>query len=305
MTGILNNGAAGANQGGSNGRLEMRRIGDVTVLEHIQRVPKESRVKQLAKAGWQPKKQGILLVAAITDGDYAGTYHVYDGGTRWRLAKRTVGDDYVMPCWVEEMTEAEAAEKFDIFNSESKKPTAYDHYKVGVAYGEPYQKAIKRALDQLGLVGGETSSYGNGDPGVVAALAASKRIIEGAYRGAKDAADDDERWDIAVERLVEVLGVLRDAYTDDSAHDADMMQAVARLRAQHGEFGPEVRRHLVNTIGSTTVSMWRSLAQRVQDQTGSQGGSSSRANFIAQILASEHNKTASGAAKLDTALVRS
>jgi hypothetical protein len=50
--------------------------------------------------------------------------------------------------------------------------------------------------------------------------------------------------------------------------------------------------------------MWRSLAQRVQDQSGSQGGSSSRANFIAQILASEHNKTAPATAKLDTALAR-
>lgn len=216
----------------------------------------------------------------------------------------TVGEDYVMPCWVEEMSEAEAAEKFDIFNSESKKPTAYDHYKVGIAYGEPYQVAIKRALDELGLVGGETSSYGNGEPGVVAALAACKRVVEGAYKGARDAGNDDLRWQLASDRLSEVLGVMRDAYTDDSAHDADMLQAVARLRAQHGEFGPAVRRHLVNTIGSTTVSMWRSLAQRVQDQTGSQGGSSSRANFIAQILASEHNKTAASDAKLDTALSR-
>lgn len=295
---------SGTHTGDTNGRLEMRRIGDVTVLEHIQRVPKESRVKALGKSGWQPKKQGILLVAKITDGNHMGTHHVYDGGTRWRLAKSTVGDDYVMPCWVEDMTEAEAAEKFDIFNSESKKPTAYDHYKVGIAYGEPYQTAIKVALDDLGLVGGESSSYGNGEPGVVAALAACKRIIEGAYKSARDQTDDTVRWARASERLVEVLAVMRDAYTDDTAHDADMMQAVARLRAQHGEFGPEVRRHLVNTIGATTVSMWRSLAQRVQDQTGSQGGSSSRANFIAQILASEHNKTASGPATLDTALVR-
>jgi hypothetical protein len=34
------------------------------------------------------------------------------------------------------MTEAETADKLDIVNSESKKPTAYDHDKVGIAYGE-------------------------------------------------------------------------------------------------------------------------------------------------------------------------
>jgi hypothetical protein len=301
MTGI--NGASSAT-GVTNGRLEMRRIGDVTVLEHIQRVPKASRIKTLGRDGWQEKKQGILLVALIKDGEHAGTYHVYDGGTRWLLAQETVGPDYVMPCWVEEMTEAEAAEKFDIFNSESKKPTAYDHYKVGIAYGEPHQIAIKKALDALGLEGGETSDYGNGEPGVVAALAACKRIIQGAYKTARDANSDQERWDSASGRLAEVLSIMRDAYTDDTAHDADVMQAVARLRAQHGEFSPDVRRHLVNTISSATVSVWRSMAQNAQEASGSQGGSVSRANFIATLLATEHNKTASGPAKLDTALAR-
>ena len=84
-------GALGGANGTSNGRLEMHRIGDVTVLEHIQRIPKDSRVKALGRNGWQAKKQGILLVARITDGEHAGTLHVYDGGTRWRLGLATVG----------------------------------------------------------------------------------------------------------------------------------------------------------------------------------------------------------------------
>jgi hypothetical protein len=304
LTGIHNGAVVGATSV-PNGRMEFNRIGDLTVLPHIQRVPKDSRIKALAKAGWQPKKQGILLVAHIQDGDHAGVKHVYDGGTRWKLAKATVGDDYIMPCWVEDLTEAEAAEKFDIFNSESKKPTAYDHYKVGVAYGEPYQTAIKVALDQLGLEAGETSSYGNGDPGVVAALAACKRIIDGAYKAARDITDDHERWATASSRLVEVLEIMRDAYTDETAHDADMMQAVARLRAQHGELSAEARRHLVNTIQTATVARWRSAAQSVQEASGSQGGSVSRSNFIAQLLATDHNGSApTRAAKLNTALTR-
>src|SRR4051794_2891223 len=141
----------------SSGRLELHRLGDLTVIEAIQRVAKDSRIKTLGRNGWQPKKQGILLVAKITDTEHAGKHHIYDGGTRYRLGLETVGADYVMPCWVEDMTLAEAAEKFDIFNSESKKPTPFDHFKVGVAYGEPHQVAIKRALDHLGLVGAETS----------------------------------------------------------------------------------------------------------------------------------------------------
>jgi hypothetical protein len=289
--------------GAASARLEMSRLGDLTVLEHIQRVPRESRLKTLAKHGWQPHKQGILLVAKITDGEHVGVKHVYDGGTRWRLGRQTVGDDYVIPCWVEELTEAEAAEKFDIFNSESKKPTAYDHYKVGIAYGEPFQTAIKRALDDLGLVGGETSSYGNGEPGQVAALAACKRVIDGAYKEHKEMGEDPKRWEIASERLAEVLSILRDAYTDETAHDADMLQAVARLRTQHGEFSASARRHLVNVISSATAARWRSIAQGNIEASGSQGGSASRANFIATILATEHNRNASKAAELHTALL--
>lgn len=295
MNGIEMNGAS------PDGRLEIMRLGDLTVLEHIQRVPKESRIKSMTKAGWQPKKQGILLVAEITEGRHAGTMHVYDGGTRWRVGRLTVGDDYQIPCWIEPMSEAEAAEKFDIFNSESKKPTPYDHYKVGVAYGEPYQSAIKRALDSLGLVGGETASYGNGEPGQVAALVACKRVIDGAYKSYK-VLPEEERWLVASARLEEILSVLREAYTNEDAHDADMIQAVARLRTQHGDFSEEVRRHLVNTIGSATAARWRSLAQSNIERSGSQGGSVSRANFIATLLATEHNSSAAGDAELQTAL---
>jgi hypothetical protein len=294
---------ANGSEGAPNGRLELLRVGDLRVLEHIQRIPKESRVKTMAKNGWQPKKQGILLVAKISDGDNVGALHIYDGGTRHKVALATVGPDYVLPCWVEDLTEAEAAEKFDIFNSEAKKPTAFDHYKVGIAYGEPHQIAIKAALDRLSLVGGETASYGNGEPGVVAALAACKRVITGSYKADREL-PEDVRWERASERLAEILSILRDAYVDETAHDADMIQATARLRAQHGEFSAKTRAHLVNVIGAHTAAQWRSMAQTVQETSGSQGGSSSRANFIATLLATNHNGSAKAGAKLDTALAR-
>ena len=197
-----------------------------------------------------------------------------------------------MPCWVEDMTLAEAAEKFDIFNSESKKPSAYDHFKVGVAYGEPHQTAIKRAFDKLGLVGAETASYGNGRPGEVAALGACKTIVTGGYRERKDL-PEQERWEAASDRLVEVLEVMRQAYTTPEAHDADMIQAVARLRAQNGAMTSATRAHLVKTISSCPVSVWRSKAQTVAENSGgSQGGSVSRAIAIAGLVATEHNKSA-------------
>jgi len=278
--------------GATGGRLEYHPLKDLTVLEDIQRVPKDSRIKSLARDGWQPKKQGILLVARITDGEHEGELHIYDGGTRYRLGLYTVGPDYIMACWVEDMTLAEAAEKFDIFNSESKKPSAYDHFKVGVAYGEPHQTAIKRAFDKLGLVGAETASYGNGRPGEVAALGACKTIVTGGYRERKDL-PEQERWGAASDRLVEVLEIMRQAYTTPEAHDADMIQAVARLRAQNGVMTSATRAHLVKTISSFPVSVWRSKAQTVAENSGgSQGGSVSRAIAIAGLVATEHNASA-------------
>jgi hypothetical protein len=290
---------AGIQTGGAGGRLEMHRLGDLIVLEHIQRVPKDSRIKTLGRNGWQPKKQGILLVAKITDTEHAGKHHIYDGGTRFRLGLETVGPDYVMPCWVEDMTVAEAAEKFDIFNSESKKPTPYDHYKVGVAYGEPHQTAIKRSLDRLGLVGAETSSYGNGRPGEVAALVACKTVVLGGFKDRKEL-PEPARWDAGSDRLVEMLEILREAYTNADAHDGDMIQAVARVRAQNGVMSDETREHFVQTIAALTSAQWRSMAQNVQEASGSQGGSQSRANFIATLLATEHNKSATKPAMLTT-----
>jgi len=224
---------------------------------------------------------------------------VYDGGTRYRLGLSTVGPAHVMPCWVEDMTLAEAAEKFDIFNSESKKPTPYDHYKVGVAYGQPYQTAIRKALDTLGLVGAETSSYGNGNPGEVAALVACKNVVDGGYKEVKNLTEV-ERWEAGTDRLVEVLSILREAYTNADAHDGDMLQAVNRVRAQNGVMTPETRSHFIATISALTAAQWRSMAQNVQEASGSQGGSQSRANFIATLLATEHNKTANKTAMLTT-----
>jgi hypothetical protein len=154
-------------------------------------------------------------------------------------------------------------------------------------------------LDTLGLVGAETSSYGNGLPGEVAALVACKTVVLGGYRERKDL-PDPERWDAGSDRLVEVLEILREAYATADAHDADMIQAVARVRAQNGVMSGKARSHFITTMSGLSAAQWRSMAQNVQEASGSQGGSQSRANFIATLLATEHNKTAPKVAMLTT-----
>jgi hypothetical protein len=76
-----------------------------------------------------------------------------------------------------------------------------------------------------------------------------------------------------------------------------LLTAVARIRAQHGALSEEVRRHLVDTLASATVARWRSMAATLKDNSG---GSESRGNFVAQLVATEHNKSAPEEAKLRT-----
>ena len=83
-----------------------------------------------------------------------------------------------------------------------------------------------------------------------------------------------------------------------------MMQAVARLRTQHGEFSAETWAHLVQRQRERDGRTWRSIAQGDIERSGSQGGSVSRANFIATILATEHNRGVPEDAQLHTALSR-
>jgi len=67
-----------------------------------------------------------------------------------------------------------------------------------------------------------------------------------------------------------------------------------------GAITGEARNHLVETIGALTAQQWRSMAQNVQEASGSQGGSQSRSNFIATLVATEHNRTAPKDAVLTT-----
>jgi len=247
---------------------------DLTVVRRIQRQPKAARVKKLS-SNWDPAKEGVLFVAKLTDGPHKGVLHIYDGGTRWEA--KADEPDYVFRCLVSPMTEKQAAQAYLAFNNESKRPSAYENYVVGIEAEWPYCLAMQIAFDDLELIAVERSSTRN----QIAAIAASRNIVLAAHRVSGD-------WEMASDRLRDVLVLCRELYDDHTAHDADLIQTVANLWALNpGKLDGPARNRFIERTGDRRVSRWRMAAS---DLTASTGGSESRAITMARMLAQHHNK---------------
>lgn len=280
---------------------------ELTVIAAIQRQPSPARVRQFQGDKWNEAKTGILSVARIKDGEYTGRLHIVDGGTRWK-AKMNDGDEhYMFPCYVKEMTLEGAAQAFLAFNKDSMKPSAFSRYMVGVRAGEPAALAVKAALEMIPLTPNPSASpYGDdGTPGDFAAFAAAERIVLKTY-----AAEPD--WDKASELLAWSIGIGRRAYPQHGqpgaahGHDADMIQAIARIGADNPlVLGDDTREHnlarAINTwlgTGDLNTKLFKTGATmepshwkiELMRETKNHGGSSSRGQVLAKLLVRNHNR---------------
>lgn len=271
------------------------RQGDLTVVPYLQRVPRTDRVRRMTET-WDPLKEGILQVAILTDGPLKGAMHVFDGGTRW-LAK-SAEPDYEFYCAISSMTEREAASATRTFNNEQRRHTAYQAHLVGIAAGFPPDLAMEEAFRRVGVMAEERSSTRK----LIAAIKASERILLEAFSASRklDATlSDEERWEQATVRLVNVLELSREAISGKTAHDADMIQAIAVLWTLN-EGGNSldrkpVRARLIKTLagqeaasGGGAVGRYRLMAQNAH-RTGSYGGSESRGKAMARFIARDYN----------------
>jgi hypothetical protein len=294
----------------SYGELEILPANRLTVLKRFQRTPKPPRIRWF-QAHWNDELVGILLVAKITDGEYAGKRHVYDGGTRWAAMHGLDGTpginpEYLFPCYVKEMTTVQAAESFMAENQTSMKPSAFARFRVGTAAGHADALALERALKAIPLMPDEgQSDYGTDEEmGHFSAFASGERIIKKAYAAFDDGEDG---YDKASDHLVWVLRLTRRAWPGAgekgaaSAHDADMIQAVSAigLRNEKVVGDEQWERDLVHGLttwhptGQTRVdglfengqamrpNHWRLLEV---NNRGKQGGSESRGQMIARLI---------------------
>jgi hypothetical protein len=282
-------------------RKELIPARDLTVILRIQADRSPDRVRQRARE-WNEMLLTPLLVVVLTDGPDKGRKHICDGGTSWRaktasyLPAGARDPGYVFSCLVREGTEQEAARLYLAVNRDNKKPTAVDNYNVGLAAKEPVFVAMHRALGMNNLTVGQRASFGaDGEPGVVAGVAACERIMKAGYGEWDD-------WDRASAHLSWTLQLARRIYKDDHAHDADLLQAIARIGLFNPQFVHEVtiEDRFVQTVSALPAETWVAKAQasRASEQMATSGGSASRAAHMARVLVAAHNAKASKGEKL-------
>jgi len=289
------------------GELRLLPAKQLTVITAIQRQPTPARVRQFQGEKWDDHKTGILSVARITEGEYAGRLHIVDGGTRWKAKINDGDDNYVFPCYVRDMNVEEAAQAFLAFNKDSMKPSAFARFQVGVRAGEKSAIAMKRAFEMVPVIPNQSvSTYGDENvPGDFAAIAAAERIVMTAYKAEGD-------WDGAGDLLAWCITIGRRAYPQHGhagtahGHDADIIQAIARIGMLNPlVVGDEQReRNLARGINT-----WLGTGERntklfkhgqtmepshwkvaLVEATKSHGGSSSRGQQLAKLLVTNHNR---------------
>jgi hypothetical protein len=286
------------------GSLEIRKASEINIIQAIQRKPTDDRLRKLAR-DWDLRKVGVIELARITNGEYKGRLHPVDGGSRVECQKQHGDPEFLFLCVVRPRTFQEAAQEFLWRNGLSMRPSAFSRYAVGIRAGEPRAKAIEKSLKHLKLSGSPTSStYGNGEDGTFAALAAAERIINSAYRVT-------ESWDEASDHLSWTLGFCRQAYPQHGdkgtavAHDADLIQAVSVLGMLNERLEEdEVEAHLSHAV---TTWLGQSQAKTRLFEYGSEmkpehwrvalinatkntGGSSSRGSQMARQIGLNHNQ---------------
>lgn len=275
-------------------------VRDLMVLEGIQRTPTQARVKKLHD-NWDEAKVGFLQVAELADGPYAGKFHITNGGTRFRAKQDE--PDYLFWCVLTApMTMVQAAEAFHAYNNLSKRPNPYENYRVGLFADTPYCVAIERATKAIGLDVSESSTRS-----AIGSVTACQRIVETAKAKAladgtitgdpNDPAVEDAAWQFGSDRLRDVLVLTREMYVkgtseDHRAHDADLIQAVARIwDLNPGKLGNGARSRFISKASLRSVPEWRYLAQQHEKMHSlSYGGSESRAISIARLMCEAHNK---------------
>jgi hypothetical protein len=288
------------------GRLEIIPARELFVIHAIQRIPTPSRVRKLSTA-WNDEMVDLLHVARISDGEYQGRLHITDGGTRW-AAKMMAGDeDYPFVCWVREMSFVEAAQRFLWLNGESQRPNAFARFAVGVRAGRLEALAVKRALDELRLVGSPGSStYGDEhDPGEFAAFAAAERIVKKEHEATGD-------WDAASELLRWSIEMGRRAYPQHGdpataiGHDADLIQSLATIATLNPNLRGDDQKER-NLVHGLTTWLYQSEAKTKLFEYGqamrpeqwrvatfaatrNAGGSGSRGTQMARQIVLNHNQ---------------
>ncbi len=196
-----------------NGRhsIQQIRASLLTIDTRVQRgPPTAARVKQLV-ANFDLDRMGIITVSKRRGGGLT----VLDGQTRLVALKELDLEDWEVTCNLYTgLTEAEEAHLFRILNN-TRKPTPYDDFTVGVTEGDPECLAIMNIIKKHGLKLAGTSQ--DGAIACVSALRLSYRAGADSLNRALETAT--VAWGLTADAvqgvIVRGLAIVHETYGDE------------------------------------------------------------------------------------------
>lgn len=250
-------------------------VGDITVIEPLQRRLNATRVQKLA-SDWNPILVGTIELAELPHKG-ENVWHPTDGNHRIEAA-RIADPDYVFDAVIEyDLSEKEVAQMFLARNQLSAKVPALDQYEVGIIARDPIALAVQKALRKNGLKAGTSP-----DESHVAAVGGMMAVVrKGKDKGAALLAAD--------------LGILLDAWVDEdgSRFNGDIIKAVGYLLAKYDGVD---RERLVAKLGARSPLTWTLDAKTLS--TAMSGGGEGRATLLMGMFREAYNHRLGKARKL-------
>ncbi|MFJ9581437.1 DUF6551 family protein [Streptomyces sp. NPDC101191] len=127
-------------------------VENLFVDHDVQREPDKARAKKMADA-FDENKLGSIIVSDRGN----GTFHIIDGQHRW-LAAREAQHLYLHADVHTGLARAQEADMFLAKNRDSKKPSAFDEHKNGVAAGHSPYVEVEAVLKKHHLTAGSSSA---------------------------------------------------------------------------------------------------------------------------------------------------
>lgn len=304
---------ANSSPNGTSGReeypldIQRFRAGDLSIvhsvtidgnLHWLQRHEKATRIAQLANE-WDDALVGVFTIHELIDHPtQPGITHVGDGGCRLRAktdpeaSGKPADPDYEFFGTREAVTCQESARRFLATNKDRKAVSKLDEFRVALTAQAPWAVALQGALDEFSLVADQFPSYGNGQPGKMAAVASCEVVVRQGAGGSN--------WEDGSTHLAKILSITRAAFRPGGvvdagmvyAHDGDLIRALNSVIRHNPEKLSESRnlQRLQDTLQGKNPSWWKAESGGMSLRLGRTPGSGGRPSYLAALIVREFNK---------------
>lgn len=255
----------------------------------IQRRETNNRITTIREE-WDPFLCSTIHVAKLTDGQFKGEYHVWDGGCRLRsrMDDSIEGDldpEFQFDAVVEPLSVVEVAKKFLGTSKGRKAIPKLDEYGIALTYRADWAVAMRGAFQANRLQAGNSPRLPNGDDGTMAAIGACETAIR---RAAKVTSWEEASAHLANVIRLNLLGFPRGEGTASYALDGDLIVAMdALVRRNADEYNEE---RLIKTLRSHGPAWWKKTSTDLITDRGATPGGEGRKAALDYVICHEYNK---------------